>query len=89
MTDNNIYNIKRDKQIIEAGGFFCHACLVGKPVTEQSPDVHYCPDCYKSLLKEAALLSGQPKWCPRAKISPEKPVKVSQHTDLIMSTVET
>ena len=92
MANNSIFSIKRDQQIIKAGGFLCVACLVGKPATKQSPDPRYCLDCHKSLLKEAALLSGQPEWCPRAttgKISSEKPVKVSQHTDLIKSTLET
>ena len=62
-----MFDIKRDKAIIEAGGFWCSACLSGKPANEQSPDPRYCQGCFKFLLDEAALLSpnrGKPAWVP-------------------------
>lgn len=64
---NSYFDIKRDREIIESGGFFCAACLVGKPVTEQSPDSRYCEGCYDLLKKEAALLppTKRPGWIPQ------------------------
>jgi len=50
-----MFDIKRDNAIIEAGGFWCSACLSGKPVGEQSPDQRYCQGCYDFLLNEAEL----------------------------------
>ncbi len=41
--------IKQDNEIIAAGGFWCHACLVGKPVGKQSLDPRYCQGCYESI----------------------------------------
>jgi hypothetical protein len=63
------FNSARDRVTIDAGGFFCQGCLVGKPASEQSPDPRYCQDCYDFLLEEAALLfaSGDkhhPRWIP-------------------------
>lgn len=53
-------------QIVEDGGFFCEACLVEKPIGEQSPDSRYCQGCYDFLKKEAELLDGRkPTWVPK------------------------
>ena len=46
---NRYFDIKRDMAIAKAGGFFCQACLVGKPAGEQSPDGRYCQGCYAFL----------------------------------------
>lgn len=46
------FNIKRDMVIAKAGGFFCQACLVGKPGSEQSPDGRYCRSCYNFLQQD-------------------------------------
>ena len=61
------FSIKRDREIINAGGFFCHACLASKPATEASPDPRYCQVCYDFLTKEAEMLnpSKYPGWVPK------------------------
>ena len=41
MTNNGYFEVKCDKEIINAGGFFCHACLMDKPAAEASPDLRY------------------------------------------------
>jgi len=81
----------------EIGGFFCHACVMDKAVTEASPDPRYCQGCYDFLLKEAEILSPgkHPKWVPRAqskkdstgKNRGQKVIQVSQDVVLNMSTV--
>ena len=66
--NSNYFSAARDRAIIEAGGFWCHACLVGKLASEQSPDPRYCQGCYEFLLKEAELLGRvkKPSWAPVA-----------------------
>lgn len=49
------FDIKRDSEIINAGGFFCYACVIGKPANDISPDPRYCQECYDFLIKEAEL----------------------------------
>ena len=59
------FDIKRDVEVVNAGGFFCQACLVGRIV--QSPDPRYCKKCYK-FLREERKLSGSikpPRWSPK------------------------
>ncbi len=67
MPNNGYFDSERDKDIIEAGGFFCLACAVGKPADDQSPDPRYCQGCYDFLLKEAEMLPSnkRPKWIPK------------------------
>lgn len=87
---DNYFNIKRDIEIEKAGGFFCGACLVGKPATEQSSDPRYCLGCYDFLLKEAEMLpakSGRPEWIPKAREISKEVAGVAEHTPQIMSTV--
>jgi len=62
-----MFDIKRDKAIIEAGGFWCSGCLVGKPATEVSHDSRYCRGCYELLLKEAELEGSRRagEWMPK------------------------
>ena len=62
------FDIKHDGAIINTGGFWCEACLIGKPGSDtRSPDPRYCQDCYGFLLKEAKMLStAHPAWIPRA-----------------------
>jgi len=54
------------KDIIKNGAyhFFCHACIVDKPASEQSPDPRYCQGCYEFLCHEAFKTSERPKWVP-------------------------
>jgi hypothetical protein len=64
------FDIKRDLEIIAAGGFWCKACCVGRPAAERSPDERYCQGCYEYLLAEADILieSGskrRPAWIPK------------------------
>jgi hypothetical protein len=63
---NNGFSVKRDRELEKAGGFWCQACLVSHPATEQSPDPRYCEGCYGFLLKEAEMLpvNKRPKWVP-------------------------
>lgn len=53
MPNDGYFDSKRDRAVIEAGGFFCYACLVGKPTTEASPDPRYCHECYELRQKES------------------------------------
>ena len=46
------FNSEHDTHIVNSGGFFCYACLVGKPSKEQSSDYRYCVRCYKFLFVE-------------------------------------
>ncbi len=46
------FNIAEDIKIIEAGGFFCQACVVGKDKASISSDPRYCQDCF-DVLREA------------------------------------
>ena len=77
MPNNGYFDIKRDKETINAGGFKCHACLVGKPAREKSLDERYCLNCYTFLVKEATLLpqGKRPAWIPR---QPETMVPTAQ-----------
>ena len=60
------FDIKRDIELSSNGGFFCAACLIGKPADDMSPDSHYCLGCYEVLSDEAALVSHLSKasWKP-------------------------
>jgi len=63
------FDIKRDIEIENSGGFWCHGCLIGKLADEQSDDPRYCCDCYKFLLTESTLLpekQKKPGWVPAA-----------------------
>ena len=87
------FSIKRDREIINAGGFFCHACLDSKPATKASPDPRYCQVCYDFLTKEAEMLpeNKRPKWIPkpqRALRACEKQYHIPQVGGGIMSTLE-
>jgi hypothetical protein len=85
-----IFNIKQAIEIEKAGGFWCEACLVSHPATEQSPDPRYCLGCYDFLLKEAEMLpakSGRPEWIPKAREISKEVAGVAGHTPQIMSTV--
>jgi len=62
------FDIKRDLAIITVGGFWCKACLSGKPAAEQSPDSHYCRKCFDILLAEAAQDTRRKPWHPRGAV---------------------
>lgn len=71
MTDvNGYFDSKRDSAIITAGGFFCHACIVGKPADDMSSDSRYCIQCFEYLTAEAGRLGvsrdtgKKPDWVP-------------------------
>ena len=89
------FSIERDNEIANNGGFFCQACLVGKPLDDISPDPRYCLGCYEVLSAEAKMLSGiKRKWVPQApsaKIGRKKEVKVETGVGAIkpiMSTIK-
>ncbi len=46
------FDIVRDIKIIEDGGFFCQACVVGKDKAAISSDPRYCKDCFDILREE-------------------------------------
>lgn len=86
------FRAARDKAIIKAGGFWCEACLVGKPVIEQSPDLCYCQGCYDLLKAEAEMLPAtkRPSWRPKPlqrQREQEKPILVSTDVVSNMSTL--
>jgi len=81
MPGKGYFDIKRDIELEKAGGFWCDACLVTKPATEQSPDCRYCQGCFGLLLKEAVLLRPQqrrPEWLPRRPVTPPKARQMPQ-----------
>ena len=93
MPNNECFDSKRDRAIIETGGFFCEGCLVGKLTQEQSPDPRYCQQCYEFLLKEAGMLIGHVKkvnWIPKkpTRLAAKKASHMSKHGGGIMSTLE-
>ena len=61
------FDIAKDCAVVAQGGFFCRACLTGKPAREQSPDPRYCQGCFVFLADEAALLPPGKggRWIPR------------------------
>ena len=84
------FDVKRNREIEKAGGFWCHACLVSHPATEQSPDPRYCQGCYDFLHKEAEMLprNKRPAWIPKSQKARKKQYQVSQVRGGIMSTLE-
>lgn len=92
MPNTGYFNTKRDNELIAAGThFWCEACLVARPLDDQSPDPRYCLICYEFLLKEAALLllkQGRPEWVPKTWGISKKAAGVSEYTPQIMATVE-
>lgn len=57
---NKLYfDSRRDAEIIAAGGFFCQACLVGKPRAERSLDLRYCQGCYEFLKEEMERIDSK------------------------------
>lgn len=51
-----MFDVKRDKAIIEAGGFWCSGCLSSNPAGQQSPDdPRYCQGCYGIIKGEREL----------------------------------
>lgn len=46
--------------------FFCHCCLVHRPLDDRSPDERYCQQCCEFLLKEADIQRiKRADWIPR------------------------
>ena len=52
MMTKGIFDLKRDKEVIDNKGFWCHACLMGKSAEEESPDPRYCLGCFSFLKGE-------------------------------------
>ena len=55
MPNTSYFCIKRDLETAKNGGFWCNACIIGKPQTEASPDPRYCHGCYEVLSEEARI----------------------------------
>jgi hypothetical protein len=87
------FDVKRDNELIAAGThFWCEACLIARPLDDQSPDERYCQGCYDFLLKEARMLKEagswrRPDWIPKLKTSPKKVGYASTPTPRNMSTL--
>ncbi len=50
--------------------FFCHSCLIHKPLDDKSADPRYCQGCYDFLIEEARVLNIRGNksrfgWIPR------------------------
>ena len=93
MPNDGYYGVKRDNEIINASGFFCHACLVDKAADEASLDPRYCQGCYEFLIKEAEMLPAtkRPKWTPkpvRGEKAGRRQYQISRVGDRIMSTLD-
>ncbi len=88
MPNSGYFDVKHDTEIINAGGFFCQACLVGKPAVEISPDPRYCQTCYDFLLKEAEMDSGRRDGDWKPKKATKQTAQVSEDVCGIMSTLE-
>jgi len=79
--------------------FFCHTCLIDRPLKEVSPDPRYCKYCYEFLLSEWKLMSHlrKPPWVPaqdavnkliRVKSEGVETPHVVQGVRVILSTVK-
>lgn len=79
------FDIENDKAIINDGGFFCQACLIGKTQMENSPDPRYCLTCYDFLLKEADMDTSRRNSDWKPIISPEDTAHIPDHVRGIMS----
>ena len=86
MANSGYFDIKKDIEIEKAGGFFCSACLVGKPLDDISPDPRYCQGCYDVLLKEAELLP--PKNRPSCLPKPPKGKKVEAEDNIVTPSLK-
>ena len=87
---NKYFNAKRDRELIATGThFFCHACLVAKPASEQSPDERYCQWCYDFLLKEAEMDTRRRDagWKPIKR--DKKPITESEKVAQVLGDVRT
>lgn len=67
------FDSRRDRAVIEAGGFFCGACLIGKPASERSRNPRYCVTCYESLRQERAK-ADSPDFSEGGVIGTESPL---------------
>ena len=90
-----IFDTKRDNEHISAGThFWCHTCLVARPIDSGSPDPRYCQGCYDFLLKEADMLTERgytkrPWWWPvRAEQATKEKIPTIPQS-INMSTVKT
>ena len=79
---SNFFSIDSDKTF----PFFCEACLMGKPTSEQSPDPRYCLSCFDFLLEEVERDTSrhERQWKPYT--SSEDTAHIPNHVRPIMST---
>jgi len=61
------FSIKRDNELIAGGThFWCQACVVARPLVEQSSDPRYCQRCYEVLKVEAEMQpTRRAAWMPK------------------------
>ena len=81
---NSLFSATKDREVVEASGFLCQSCLVGKSLDDQSPDPRYCQFCFEILLEEVkeTPIRGRQGWQPVSKRPVALPAKqgvVLQH----------
>lgn len=85
---NGYFSATRDREVIEAGGFFCTACLMGKPASDQSADPRYCQGCYEFLLEEAELYNSRRNTAWHPEKADKKAAHIPRDMRTIMATVK-
>lgn len=70
------FDIKEDVKISNNGGFFCQACICGRPLSQRSKDERYCLECYDILKGEYGTEVPKNK-------KEEKKVKKQEALDLV------
>lgn len=89
--NNGYFDIKRDIEVINKGGFFCQACLVSKTGDEMSKrDTRYCLKC-QPFIEEDYQLRGQRyiPLPPEANLAPNNTQPIQTHTKEVKTKLAT
>ena len=63
------FDTRQDNELIATGThFWCHACMVARPLDDVSPDPRYCQRCYESLAADGYFqrVKTHPRTAPGA-----------------------
>ena len=85
--EQRYFDIKRDIEVINKGGFFCLGCIVGKKATEQSPNPLYCQWCYDSLKADGYKFDGKATEFKMAVLTTESVSTPIKEVETNMATV--